>query len=91
MGYGLGLYKVENPMDRASSLMGNAANSFTSMQKQTNSVTKTTAPPPSVGGAVSAGIGGAAAGAELAPFIGMSGGMGAGILAPLAIGAYLFS
>jgi hypothetical protein len=70
MGLGLGLYKVENPMDRVSSLMGQSASSFAAMQKQTNSITKVKAPSPGVGGTVGAGLGGAAAGYELAGMFG---------------------
>lgn len=95
-GYGLGgggLYKVENPMDRVNSLMGNAASTTAAMSKGGSSVTKTTPPGPTVGGVVSAGLGGAATGAMLAKEIaglGLSTGAGAAIVAPIAIGAYLF-
>lgn len=88
-----GLFNVQNPADRAGTMMNGAQNAFASMQQQRETTTKTTAPGPTIGGAVSAGIGGAAAGAGLADALAISGltpGIGAAIVAPLAIGAYLF-
>lgn len=89
-----GLYKVQNPADRASQMMDGAKGAFAAMQQQRDSKTETKLLGPTIGGAVGAGIGGAAAGAMLAKEIAVAGltpGIGAAVLAPLAIGAYLFS
>lgn len=61
---GFGLYRVENPANRASDLMNGARSSLAAMGQ--NRTTKQTAPEPTVGGAVGAGMGGAVAGSELA-------------------------
>lgn len=44
----------------------------------------------SASGALMSGMGGAMAGAQLAPLIGMTGGVGAGVVGSLALGSYLF-
>ncbi|MGE4469332.1 MAG: hypothetical protein AB7D47_04280 [Desulfovibrio sp.] len=87
-----GLFNVPNPADRAGAMLGGAQSSFANMQQQRESTTKTKAPGPTVGGAVTAGIGGAAGGAMLGETLGIASltpGIGAAVLAPLAMGAYL--
>lgn len=53
-------------------------------------------PPPAeqqktTSGALMSGMGGAMAGAQLAPLVGMTGPVGAGVVGALALGSYLFS
>lgn len=60
-----GLYQVENPANRASQMMDGAKSSFAAMGRNGSSTTKRDLPGPTAGGAVSAGLGGAMAGAEL--------------------------
>lgn len=45
----------------------------------------------SASGAIMSGIGGATAGAQLAPLVGVGGPIGAGVVGALALGSYLFS
>lgn len=65
-----GLYKVDNPANRASQMMDGAKSSFAAMGQNRSSTTERTLPGPTAGGAVSAGMGGALAGAELTKTIG---------------------
>ncbi|MGE4551896.1 MAG: hypothetical protein AB7D57_02225 [Desulfovibrionaceae bacterium] len=88
-----GMFRVENPADRAGQMMGNASNSFAAMQRGGSSETKQNIPGPGFGGAVQAGFGGALAGAEVGTMFSeaaAAGPWGAGIGAGLAIGSYLF-
>jgi len=84
------MYQVQNPADRATGGMGQAANTLSAMQQQRE--TKTKAPGHSVGGAIGGAMGGAATGALIGAEIGAVGGpMGAGIGAALGAASYLFS
>lgn len=61
---GFGLYKVENPANKASDMMNSARSSYAAMGQ--NRTSKTENPGPTAGGAIGAGFGGAVAGSELA-------------------------
>jgi hypothetical protein len=86
----LGLFQVDNPLDKAFGGMSQAANTFASMEKRPYK------PPLTVGGGMMSAVGGASAGASIGAQIGSAGGPigalgGAGIGAALGGLAYYLS
>jgi hypothetical protein len=63
-----GLFQVQNPLDRAGSMLNSAAGTYSAMTKKTG--TETEAPGKSIGGAGMSALGGAAAGISMAEAVG---------------------
>lgn len=90
------LYPIENPYEKARGMMGLASNSYSRMGQNTKS--ETTGPGKTAGGAMMAGMGGAAGGATVGSAIaggaasGSAGGWyGAAIGAVVGLAAYYLS
>jgi len=85
------MYKINNPLNQVFQGMNQAAGTFGSMTKNI----KQNVPGPTVGGALSNGLGGAMAGASLGSLTGGALGLGLGAFTGLGalvgIGSYLFS
>ena len=90
---GMGLFSVDNPLDKVSQLYGQASNSYGSMTRKDGQTTTTTPPDKTVGGLIgsTAGMGLAGAAAAGASGGAVGGPMGMAIGAGLGALSYFFS